>query len=236
MLSRMKNFSRGFIALITLSLTACGSGEEAVVDEVHTIVEPTQSLDEVRMLTVPAPLQIASVLRNLKAPYDYAITATPHNVDNLHSSNERALNLGIYIVDAGYSGLNEDYARSSEIFKKCLELSDLLGISLEESDNLMARFEDNRENVDSMSYIILETYDRAGIYFAKHDKEALALTIMCGLMVESIYFSSLYEGYDQDNSFYAMFTQEKVYLENLIFLMDRFSDDETMVANQAILK
>lgn len=110
----MRKISFSLVALVLLS--ACGSGtsstEQAILDSVNTLeVEaPAISEDVIADIVqqIPSPLEISVLLKESGSAYDISILNDDDKSSNYNSNFSKALNLGIYGTDLGYTNIYKE--------------------------------------------------------------------------------------------------------------------------------
>ena len=124
-------------ALCLVLVISCVDDSQNKMDDVETNTEQQQDLDKSKMLkvgnqlfSIPSPIQSAKLFKELELPYDQQSIHSADELGNYTTSSKKALNLGIYGADLGYTSLygQEQDARGllGAVNKLCGDL-DLLG-------------------------------------------------------------------------------------------------------------
>ena len=103
------------VPLLQLSIWGCNNSEELKETTEDVVVDTTASkfidMGEVRII-IPSPIQTAILVKDVGAPYEPTILNPNENHTGYSTNYEKALNLGVYGADLGYSTIFE-HSKSS---------------------------------------------------------------------------------------------------------------------------
>jgi hypothetical protein len=227
--------------VVVLLLVACGSSDDENEEKQATKPEVEHHPDvkikelalkpgEEKIILLPAPLQIATALTLMDVPYNDQLVVDPNNFESLTKQANRAQNLGIHVIDLGYAAVNRQAQRSIDVLNAVRELSDQLGVTNSFNINMIKRFEANQNDVDSLSYLILDAYEKANDYFRENEKEPLGLAILSGSYVEGLYLSANFPDLAKEKEYYILMVQQKMFLDNILMLINRYVEDKEISA------
>ncbi|PCJ26974.1 MAG: hypothetical protein COA97_04560 [Flavobacteriales bacterium] len=221
--------------IISLFFFAC-SGDENSDDSndesSDTLIEninlPEQlGLDsgEVKMFTMPTPLQIATALRVMNVDYNENLLLENGNIA-VASDIDLSLSLGMYLTDLGYTTVYNNTQKSLSYAKDIQYIMEELPIALYVNDGFKKRFNANLENQDSLCKIILDGYNEANQYISETENEGLGLLILTGAYIEGLYIASSSNVSniwldEHDN----LFIQQKLFLDNFILLLEGYTSN-----------
>ena len=175
--------------------------------------------NEISIMTIPAPLQIATVLRN-NAPENYHsdwLMSSEKEIDNTVSSRIKAIYLGLYSVDLGYSTLYEQYKTAANYLLKSETILRGMGISDTDIPSYSQRFERNK-NLDTLSIFILEFNNSISNYFQNNQREDLGLLVLTGSFIEGFYLLTSVATIENEINLQLIF-QHQLFLNNIIKLL-----------------
>jgi hypothetical protein len=235
-----KNIFWSSILIITIFFFACSNDEnsdENTSESSDTLIEridlPSQlGIDsgEVKMFTMPTPLQIASALKIMEVEYDDDLLIPNNNV-SFGSDIDMSLNLGMSIVDLGYATVYENPQRSLNCARDIQVIIEELPISYYVNDGFIKRFKTNSENQDSLYAIILDVYNDANQHLTENEDEALGLLILTGAYIEGLHIASSSNVphrwiKEHDN----VFIQQKLFLDNFLVLLDGYTTNSKIAS------
>ncbi len=221
------------LAVLLLAFFSCSESEEETKPELNNVEKNAVDLagyleiqdGEMKIFTMPAPLQITTILSLNGVDYDDDLVAPPPSETEISTFKE-AMSLGMQIVDMGYETVYGHHDKSYEFVASIQQSLGNLHINPPITEGFVARYENNKGNIDSLCVIILETYEAAHGYFERNEREELGLVILTGAYIEGLYIAthasfppSEFETYNE------MMIQQKLFLGNFIQLMGAFNGD-----------
>jgi len=202
---------------------------------VHVETKPV-TRDELEIIMIPTPVQVPTVLSLANCQYNAEYIEKNYFKDHPTTSHQKAINLGISIVDFSYSAVNKDHLLSNKKLALCLELMNDLGIDIPKDKEFLERVEKNKNNIDSLSYLILTAFDRSTQYFKDTDKEQLGISILTGTALESSLLLVQNLEPDRNQAYFTYFNQQKDYAMGLQLIIARYKDEASMQNNLKIAK
>jgi len=175
-----------------------------------------------RLFSIPSPIQISKLVKELGIPYDKGILNSTDNFSNYSSTFSQALNLGIYGADLGYLNMYDQLPDAAVYFGVVKVLSKELGILSSIDPDLINRFETNKENKDSVLKIVSNMYRNADTYLMNNERNEIGIIILAGGWVESIHFLTKIAEEGKNQTIINRIAEQKYPLENLIELMRPF--------------
>ena len=224
-------------------LTNCKEDKTSAVKEVvdnqiseEKTAERTENIEYI-FFNVPSSMEMTQILQIAGASYDISLPNNPMKVDEYNTSDERALNLGVYGADLNYAS---SFSKSTET-QLYLDCANTLGTSLglEEvfDENTVDRIDRNFEFPDSMKVIINETFWAMDSYLKEDEREDISAMIVAGGWIEGLFLATQLNHYHPDNEqIKHRIAEQKYSLENLILLLESFGEDETLVEHLESLK
>jgi hypothetical protein len=224
-------FTFFFLLFIVCS---CSEDDEIISDadpSLHTLIE---SIDlpkhlglkngEAKMFTMPTPLQMGTALNLMDVSYNESLLL-PHGNISISSDIDLSLALGMYLTDLGYTTIYNNSQKSIRYAKDIQFIMDELPIALYINDGFKNRFNENKENKDSLCKIILEGYNEANQHIIETESEGLGLLMLTGAYIESLHlvFSSDFPT-EYTEEYNTVFIQQKLFLDNFIILLDGFKE------------
>lgn len=235
----MRWFKTLFIyTLCCLLVVSCVDDSQNKMDEADQKVEESQDLDKSKMLkvgnqlfSIPSPIQSAKLFKELELPYDNQSIHTANDLGNYTTSSKKALNLGIYGADLGYTSLygQEQDARSllGAVNKLCGDL-DLLGAI---DDILVERFVTNLDAPDSLIHVIADFYSVGDQYLKDNDRNDIAGLVLAGGFIEALYLTTTYA--DDNEKVQQRIAEQKTVVNNLVKILEQ---DQENVEIQSVLE
>src|SRR5690606_33392438 len=153
----MRIVSLGLISL--LFLWACGSSDrkseeqdfmqalDSSSSDAPTISE--EAIGDI-LQRIPSPLEISVLLKESGRKYDVGILNDPNNLSKYNTNYKRALNLGVYGTDLGYTNIYEQNQDGLKYIASIKSLADGLNIGQFFDVETIGRLAANSRNLDSL--------------------------------------------------------------------------------------
>ena len=228
---------RNWLFLLIISTVFFSCSDDPQQDKSDgSINEPVDLTDhlkmdsnEVRMFTMPTPMQLPTTLSLLEAEYNPdLLLSTDQRVYS--SNNQEHIYLGMSIVDLGYTTVYNDQQNSIAFAKNIQQMMENLHLTAYTNNKLIRQFERNKENQDSLYQIILGTFGEAHQYFVENEQEQAGLLILLGAYIEGAYLftqSSVSGQYMEEID--QTLVQQKMFLDNFILLIGAYTDQKDML-------
>jgi hypothetical protein len=225
----IKYFLELFIAIIFLIGCKQGAQQSTVQSSDQGVLnkeEIKKDLQEVAY-PLPQPFDVYMLLEDIGASYLGKVLNPIQNVDKYFSDKAKAINVGVYAADLGYTATYNnqvDFKAYSTVLKS---LVDDLGIRVDYTHLLNEETKEKLANKDSLvSYITNVFYDTYSFLYAE-STPSMAGLMASGAWVEGLYIAThisddTYNNYEIVKIIY----KQGASLENLISLLSKFQDDE----------
>lgn len=215
-----------FIAfIISAFIFASCNNENQKIDDNSGKSDTTASKEkndssDMHVFTLPAPLQVATLLKTMDIKYNEKMLVPCKRKLPLFSSNYiRALNLGIYTIDLSYATVYNQSQNAIDYAKSIQIMTQDLGLSGGVTKQIVSRFEANINKQDSLYKIILQSYNLAHQYFQANKREEIGMYILAGSYLEGLYITLNFREIPSDNRLVNLIGQQKIFLENIIELL-----------------
>lgn len=183
-----------------LFLVSCGGGrsqEQAQDSEVNNefhvaksqvVADITKVLDD-----IPPPSEVPFLLMQAGADYnpDIISTISHEKIEKYQKkAGVAALNLGIYATDIAYFASYEQSEPALTYMGECQKLTEVVGISDAIDYSVIARFEDNMENKDSLAMMINQVVQKSSERLSELNELSGVALMLAGTWIEGIYLST----------------------------------------------
>lgn len=178
------------------------------------------------IISLPSPIETAALLQQSGAVFNESILNSPNAYSNYVTTEQKALNLGIYGTDLSYCALFGQSQTSLVYMAGIKKISDELQISEAFSPELMNRFEANLSNKDSIIEVVTETYWASKEYLERDDRENVSTLVVTGSWVEGLYLAcEVSKSVENNSGIIQRIAEQKYSINNLITLLERFEND-----------
>lgn len=230
----------GFL-FIAISISSCGS-DEASKDESKNneanhvdqeIIDKNQNLMTTfgdKLFSIPSPIQTAMLIKEKGGNYDQSLLNSASNNSNYGTTFQKALNLGVYGADLGYTSIYDQQQDALDYINVVNELSRDLGISGAFDQELLERFSENTSNEDSLVKIITQAYRKGDQFLKENDQKDISVLILAGGWIEALFFATDVAGKTKNQDIYQRIAEQKSTLSSLITILKEFKSNDSFDA------
>jgi len=228
------------IGLIAAICTACGSDkkpvENAFLDGYDSTKNegPTISEEVIGdiLQQIPQPLEISMLLKESGKKYNASFLNSPDNISNYNNNFKRALNLGIYGTDLGYTNIYEQNQDGVKYMAAIKELADGLNIGKFFDIETIGRLATNSKNLDSLLLITTQNFNSINQYLQKQNRSNLSVLLLSGGWLEALHIiTEVAQSNPENVELLETIGSQKIILENIILLLSFYKDSDPYMAS-----
>ncbi|MEY3398745.1 MAG: hypothetical protein RL220_1339 [Bacteroidota bacterium] len=220
-----------------IALNSCDSGDTGnagatTQDTSQANLAQTNSIKKI-LYSIPAPMQMASLIKETGAKYDKAMLNNTENSKSYAGEIKQAINLGIYGADLSYASIFDQKQESMNFLAAAQKLSRQLGVDGALRDDIVERMNANMENRDSLLNIVSQSYADLYDYLKENKREEVSALVIAGGWVEALYLATVHAGKSADIR--QRVAEQKYSLTDLIALMNQYGEKESLTGVKADL-
>jgi hypothetical protein len=221
--------------LLVLFLSACGSGSKTSEQDIIDLLgqtdedEPIVSNEVIGEIIqqIPSPLEISVLLKESGTKYEVALLNSPDNVSKYNSNFKKALNLGIYGTDLGYTNIYEQNNDGLKYMTVIKELADGLSIGQFFDIETIGRLATNSRNLDSLLLITTKNFNSINHYLQQQNRANLSVLLLTGGWLEALHISAQVSSKAKGNTeLREVIGEQKIILENIMLLLSFYSEKD----------
>ena len=225
------NFGNVLATLAVVFLfSACGGGSSKNEQANEEKKEEIESFVE-KEFTYPLPtaFEVSQMLNNANTAFSPEIVNSPDNIDNYVSTWQKAANLGVYGADLSYSATFERTQETIDFLEVSKKLIDDLNITSAFNSTMAERIESNMENVDSLIFIVTESFYDTYNYLNQNGEEKTSILVIGGSVIEGLYITcELVKMSENQGELMAVLANQKSQVAKLVELMEKHAEDENV--------
>ena len=188
------------IVLIGLILTlfACGGSskktdEQAFIEGLDTAKAEGPSISEGVigdiLQQIPSPLEISVLLKESGKKYNVSYLNSADNSSKYNSNYKKALNLGVYGTDLGYTNIYEQNNDGVKYMASIKSLADGLNIGQFFDIETIGRLATNSKNLDSLLLITTQNFNSINHYLQTQNRSNLSVLFLTGGWLEALHIT-----------------------------------------------
>ncbi|MCC5920488.1 MAG: hypothetical protein LAT68_09660 [Cyclobacteriaceae bacterium] len=174
-------------------LTACGDTDKQSEKEEKEEKSATinSSALERTLLAFPSPIELISHIQTADVSYDRSLSHDASRKGEFSGSTDnQALNLGVFLTDLGYACLYTENQASIDYLKASKSLTEDLGILKAFESEFITRFENNLDNRDSLVSVVREGYYFMEDYLKQNERNDALAMLLTGMWTQGLFIST----------------------------------------------
>lgn len=228
------------IGLILALFTACGSekksDEQAFLEGLDSAKTEGPSISEGVigdiLQRIPSPLEISVLLKESGKKYNVSYLNSPDNVSNYNSNFKKALNLGVYGTDLGYTNIYEQNQDGVKYMASIKSLADGLSIGQFFDIETIGRLATNSKNLDSLLLITTQNFNSINHYLQSRNQSNLSVLFLTGGWVEALNILCEVAAANPENKeMQETIGEQKIILENIMLLLSFYKERDQNMAS-----
>lgn len=175
---------------------SCGGGDKEEVtdkDTVSTAIDTAEVVEEEEVSAVlPSPVAVAEIFANAGIDYKAGLPNSLDNVSKYSTSYKKALNFGVYTSDLAFCIISDKNKEASEYLKAIRTLGNEIGLNqVFDNEGLLARFDKNLTNQDSLTDLMIEIKSRIDDYHESNGESEKNFIYFSGAWLEGMYLGAI---------------------------------------------
>ena len=225
--------------LVALLLFSCGSGkktdEQAFQESLDSAMNQGTTVDQEVISSIldqiPSPLEISVLLKESGTKYNFGLLNSPDNLPRYNSNFKKALNLGIYGTDLGYTNIYEQNQDGIKFLSTIKALANELNIGQFFDIETIGRLATNSKNLDSLLLITTQNFNAINHYLQQQNRSNLSVLLLTGGWVEAMQVTCQVASQNPGNvELNEKIGEQKITLEQLMLLLSFYANDENMTS------
>ncbi|HLT72730.1 MAG TPA: hypothetical protein VKZ75_08770, partial [Cyclobacteriaceae bacterium] len=156
----------------------------------------------------------------------------PNNLSKYNTNYKRALNLGVYGTDLGYTNIYEQNQDGLKYISSIKTLADGLNIGQFFDVETIGRLAANSRNLDSLLLITTQNFNSINAYLQSQNRANLSVLLLTGGWIEALHIVCAVAQNNLDNQqLRETIGGQKIILENIILLLSFYKDQDENMAS-----
>jgi len=228
------------IGLVLALFSACGSGkksdDQAFLEGLDSAKSEGPSIsNEVIgsiLQQVPSPLEISVLLKESGKKYNGSYLNSADNTSKYNSNYKKALNLGVYGTDLGYTNIYEQNQDGVKYMASIKELANGLSIGQFFDIETIGRLATNSKNLDSLLLITTQNFNTINQYLQTQGRANLSVLFLTGGWLEALHITCETAAANPDNKeLKETIGEQKIILENIMLLLSFYKETDQNMAS-----
>jgi hypothetical protein len=220
-----------FLAIGILLFVSCGQTETAPEENENSVANQIDSSNVMMniggsIFSIPSPIQSTMLMSQVGAEFNANMLNPKENIDNYSSDFLKAINLGVYGCDLGYTAAYENNDLSLKYLATIRSIASDIDLENAFDESLLERFSNNFSNRDSMFVLVSQAYKGADNYLKENDKDDVAALVLAGGWIEANYLSSVLIKETNNPEISLRLVEQKNSLNTLINMLEQLGSND----------
>jgi len=225
---------------VLLWIVSCDSSrrpdEEAFLDSLESmnLAEPEMSEEVIEsiMQQVPSPLEITFLLKETGSAYNNDILNSTENVSKYNSNFSKALNLGVYGTDLGYTNIYNQNQDALFRLNAIKELAEDLSIGQFFDFGTIRRLATNSSNLDSLLLITTQNFNQINTYLQEQKRSSLSVLLLTGGWMEALHIlCQVAQNSPENEELIEKIGEQKIIYDNIKLLLDFYRKTDPNISD-----
>ncbi|MBT32467.1 MAG: hypothetical protein CMO01_22615 [Thalassobius sp.] len=193
----------------------------SAIPEEASIVKVDDDIINDILQSIPSPLEISLLIKEVGSYYNKA-DLNDHNKVSSYSTNfDKALNLGIYGTDLGYSNIynkNQDalnYLNSVQNLAEGLTIGQFFDYA-----TLKSLAESADQNLDALLRTTTANFEKINYHLRQQKREHLSILLLTGGWVEALYLTTLVHQRTNNEVLREKIGEQKIVLDRILLVLE----------------
>ncbi|MCO5260068.1 MAG: hypothetical protein M9916_07990 [Crocinitomicaceae bacterium] len=143
-----------------------------------------------KIFSIPSPILTMLLLKKIEPNFQSNLLNSSSKVDSYQTEYKRALILGVYGADLGYSSVYKDKKQIMDYIVTVEKLTKSLGLESAFDKSFVERYQKHTDNSDSMMHIVSDAFKNADLFLKNDNRKSVSSLILAGGWIESLHFAS----------------------------------------------
>jgi len=219
---------------VAVLFTGCAGGgsngnfdvpDSLLVEEDEPLEVDSETKDAI-VENIASPVEMAALIKSMGVPYSKKYLASTDNLDEFVTSQSKAFNLGVYGADLGYINMYNKQGSVIEYITAIKKLADGINVGQFFDFSTLKRLASNSQNMDSMMYISVHSFNKMDGYLSKNKRGNLSALMISGVWVEGLFLGTQVVKDNPSEKLAQTIGEQKTILNQLLLLLDIYKSDK----------
>ena len=174
---------------------------------------------------ISSPVEMAALIKSLGVEFSNKYLAPTDDVEEITSSHQQALNLGIYGADLGYLNMYNKTNQVIDYISAIKFLADGIKVGQFFDFSTLKRLATAKSNLDSLMYVSVHSFNQMDKYLRTNKRSNLSVLIITGVWIEGLYLATQVAKEANHPELSERIGEQKIILNDLMLVLDNFKND-----------
>lgn len=227
------------VGLLMLLFISCGKDKPKKAEDILGALDtastgPAVSTEAINNILqqIPSPLEISVLLKESGKKYNASYLNSADNLSKYNTNYKKALNLGVYGTDLGYTNIYEKNQDGVKYMSSIKELADGLNIGQFFDIETIGRLATNSKNLDSLLLITTQNFNSINAYLQNQGRSNLSVLLLVGGWVEAVnILGEVAAAHPENVQLRETIGEQKIILKNIGLLLEFYEGQDQNMAS-----
>ena len=188
---------------------------------------------------ISSPIEMAALIKSLGVPFSQKYLAPTNHLDNFNTNTSKAVNLGIFGADLGYINMYNKTSTVLSYISAVKTLADGINVGQFFDFATLKRLATNNENIDSLMYISIHSFNVMDEYLRKNNRSNLSALMIAGVYIEGLYIMTQVAKEKPNKKLAESIGDQKIIFEQMLLILKNYQKDpyfKDFIASMEMLK
>lgn len=217
------------ILVVTGLLFSCGGSSKTEGADAEKKQEIEEFVEKEFTYPLPTSFEVTQMLNNANTSFNGEVVNDPAKADQYVTTWQKAANLGVYGADLSYAATFDKTQETIDFLDVSRKLIDDLNITSAFNGSMAERIEGNIENIDSLIFIVTESFYDTYNYLNQNGEEKTSILVIAGSVIEGLHITcELVKMSENKGELTGVLASQKTQVMKLVELMEKFQDDSNV--------
>lgn len=199
-----------------------GSSDSSVSNKALPV---SQEAMEGLVQNISSPVEMAALIKSIGTPFSQKYLAPTKNTDNYNTAFAKAFNLGVFGADLGYLNMYHKTSMVLSYITAIKTLSEGINVGQFFDFTTLKRLSTNNENIDSLMYISIHSFNVMDNYLRKNNRSNLSALMVAGVYVEGLYLTTQVCKEKNNKKLADNIGEQKIIFAQLILILKNYEKE-----------
>lgn len=171
--------------------------------------------------SIPSPLEISLLIKEVGSYYNKADLNDHARVSSYSTNFDKALNLGIYGTDLGYSNIYNKNQDALNYLNSVQDLAEGLTIGqFFDYATLKSLAESADQNLDALLRTTTANFEKINYHLRQQKREHISILLLTGGWLEAVYLTTLVHQRTNNEVLREKIGEQKIVLDRILLVLD----------------